>query len=70
MATNSLVAAGNGPRSVVFAIKFNHKEDELICACDKEVVFVRFGANKMENKRGVFGKVPLNTSLSIALLGD
>jgi tricorn protease-like protein len=32
---NSLVAYGQGPKSVIFAIKFNQSEEEVICACDK-----------------------------------
>lgn len=43
----SVVAFGQGPKSVIFAIKFNKNEDELICACDKEVVFIRFSGKKI-----------------------
>lgn len=32
---NALVAYGRGPRSVVYNIKFNAAEDEVVCACSK-----------------------------------
>jgi WD40 repeat protein len=67
---NSLVAFGQGPKSVIFAIKFLQNEEEIVCACDKEVVFCRFITGKLESKKGVFGKAPLNPSLAIAILGD
>lgn len=55
---------------MIYAIKFNQTEDEIICACQKEVVFARFSSGKIENKKGIFGKAPLNPNLAIALLGD
>jgi len=67
---NALIAFGNGPRSVVYAIKFNSAEDEVVLACQKEVIFSRFDSGKINNKKGVFGKAPLNPNLSIANLGD
>ena len=67
---NSLVAFGNGPRSVVYAIKFSRDEEEVVLACQKEVVFARFQSGKVELKKGVFGKAPLNPCLSIATLAD
>lgn len=67
---NSLVAFGGGPRSVIYALKFTLAEDELVCACAKEVVFVQFLDGKIQSKKGAFGKAPLNPSLSIATLGD
>lgn len=70
IAKNTLIAYGQGPKSVIFAIKFNQAEDEIVCACDKEVVFCRFASGKIENKKGVFGKAPLNPSLAVALVGD
>lgn len=70
IAKNALVAFGQGPTSVIFAIKFNQSEEEVICACEKEVVFCRFASGKLEKKKGVFGKAPLNPNLAIALLGD
>ena len=70
IASGSLVAFGQGPRSVIYAIKFNSSEDEVVCACQKEVVFSRFKSGKIENKKGVFGKAPLNPCLALARLGD
>ena len=32
---NALVAFGNGPRSVVYALKFTKEEDEVVIACQK-----------------------------------
>ncbi len=37
-----LVAFGKGPRSVIHQLKFNSEEDQVICACAKEVVFAYF----------------------------
>ena len=31
----TLVAFGKGPRSVIYQIKFNSEEDQVICACAK-----------------------------------
>jgi WD40 repeat protein len=31
----SLIAFGKGPRSVIYQIKFNLEEDQIICACAK-----------------------------------
>jgi hypothetical protein len=70
IAKNALVAFGQGPKSVIFAIKFNEQEDEVVCACEKEVVFCRFQSGKLETKKGVFGKAPLNPNLAIATLAD
>jgi echinoderm microtubule-associated protein-like 5 len=67
---DALVAFGDGPRSVVYAIKFNAQEDEVVLACHKEVIFSRFNSGKVDLKKGVFGKAPLNPNLSIANLGD
>ena len=67
---NALVAFGDGPRSVVFALKFNSQEDEVILACQREVIFSSFNSGKIINKKGIFGKAPLNPNLSIANLGD
>lgn len=47
IAKNALVAFGQGPTSVIFAIKFNQNEEEVICACEKEVVFCRFASGKL-----------------------
>ena len=70
IAKNALVSFGQGPKSVIFAIKFNEHEDEVVCACEKQVVFCRFQGGKFEIKKGVFGKAPLNPNLAIATLGD
>lgn len=70
LSKNSLVAFGRGPRSVVYSIKFNLAEDQIVCACAKEVVFAHFSSGKIDCKRGVFGKAPMKPNLSIALLGD
>ena len=67
---NSLVGFGKGPRSVVYNIKFNSTEDEVVCACAKEVIFAKFSTGKIELKKGVFGKAPLKPNLCVANLGD
>lgn len=67
---NALIAYGRGPRSVVYSIKFNSAEDEVVCACSKEVVFAKFSGGKISCKKGVFGKAPLKPNLCIAVLGD
>ena len=47
IATGGLVAFGQGPRSVIYALKFNSSEDEVVCACQKEVIFSRFKSGKI-----------------------
>lgn len=32
---NAMVAFGQGPKSVIYAIKFTANEEELVCACQK-----------------------------------
>lgn len=66
----SLVAFGKGPRSVVYQIKFNLAEDEVILSCAKEVLFARFSKGKLDLKKGVFGKAPCVPCLGIALNGN
>lgn len=63
-----LVAYGKGPRSVIFQIKFNSEEDQVICACEKEVVFAYFEKGRLECKKGIFGKAPCMPCYSIATL--
>lgn len=45
--SKALVAFGRGSRSVIYQIKFNLTEDQLICACAKEVQFVTFLGGKL-----------------------
>lgn len=66
--TKALVAFGKGPRSVIYQIKFNLAEDQLICACAKEVQFVTFLGGRVECRKGIFGKAPCMPCYSIAVL--
>lgn len=67
---NALVAFGNGPKSVIYAIKFTANEEEIVCACQKEVVFIKFQTGKIETRKGVFGKAPLVANYCVGVVGD
>ncbi len=32
---NAMISFGQGPKSVIYAIKFTLNEEELVCACQK-----------------------------------
>ena len=68
--TQSLVATGNGPRSVIFALKFTANEDMVAAACSKEVVFASFKGGKYKLEKGIFGKVPILAAYSLARCGN
>ena len=62
----SLLATGNGPRSPIYALKFNANEDMVAAACAKEVVFAEFKNGKFKLVKGVFGKTPIVAAFSLA----
>jgi WD40 repeat protein len=65
-----LVATGNGPRSPIFALKFTQEEDKVVCGCAKEIVFANFSSGKgLKLERGIFGKVPIIPTYSLARVG-
>lgn len=44
---NAIIAYGQGPKSVIYAIKFTSNEEEVVVACQKEVVFVKYKNGKI-----------------------
>ena len=68
--SNKLVATGNGPRSVIYTLRFNETEDLVAASCAKEVVFIEFKNGKFKVVKGVFGKTPVIAAFSLARYGN